>query len=152
MVRPPTLASRRLAIHPRLSHSFFFCIAAGFFGTIEYDFDNFPVAAGDHLRLFAEVSSPALTSGFVTIENVNTGKSAKHDFHSKTPLCPGNAAWTVSSGSSPLADFGTLAFTNAKTTGSSGTHTPSNGPDSNIVDLNQTYTTVYGSSIIIKYV
>ena len=93
-----------------------------------------------------------MTSGFVTIENVNTGQSAKHDFYSKTPLCPGGAAWTVSSGSSPLADFGTLAFTNAGTAGPGGAYTPSNGPDSIIADMNQACTTVDGSSITIQYV
>lgn len=90
-----------------------------------YNFVNFDIHAGDIIRLTAASSST--TSGRVLVENLTTGLSVSHTFSGESsPLCQENAEWIVEdflTGNSlkPLADFGTVTFTNCSVTQTTGT-------------------------------
>lgn len=89
-----------------------------------YNFVNFDIHAGDIIRLTAASSST--TSGSVLVENLTTGQSVAHTFSNESsPLCQENADWIVEdfvTGSSlkPMANFGTVTFTNCSVTQTSG--------------------------------
>ncbi|KAL1888813.1 hypothetical protein Sste5346_009291 [Sporothrix stenoceras] len=89
-----------------------------------YNFVNFDIHAGDIIRLTAASSST--TSGRVLVENLTTGQSVAHTFTDESsPLCQENADWIVEdffTGNSlkPMADFGTVTFTNCSVTQTSG--------------------------------
>ncbi|KAH6608292.1 peptidase a4 family [Trichoderma cornu-damae] len=101
-----------------------------------YSFSNFALSEGDQIRMTVDASSK--TKGVATLENLTTGKSVSHTFtNPPSTLCETNAEWIVEDfqeGSSlvPFANFGTVTFTNATASGSSGTITPSG---STIIDI-----------------
>ncbi|KAN0094761.1 Peptidase A4 family domain containing protein [Tylopilus felleus] len=121
-----------------------------------YEFTNFPISAGDVIKLSVTLSS--LTAGTITIENTTKNKVVTEHVTSTTPLCGQNAEWIVEDymvGKSmvPFADFGTVTFTNAEASGT-GDYTPSGAT---VLDIKQngkvlTSTSVSGSSVTIKYV
>ncbi|GJE89479.1 aspergillopepsin [Phanerochaete sordida] len=82
-----------------------------------------PVHANDVVRLSVNATSPS--AGVVTIENLTTGKSAQHDV-AGPELCQKSAEWVVEQYAvwgvpAPLADFHTVAFTDATASGTNGT-------------------------------
>lgn len=94
------------------------------------------------------------------MKNVSKGTSVTHTFTGQTKaLQELNAEWIVedfSSGGSlvPFADFGTVTFTGASASGSSGTVTPSGAT---LIDIKQsgkvlTSSSVSGSSVTVEYV
>ncbi|KAJ4371377.1 hypothetical protein N0V83_004594 [Neocucurbitaria cava] len=97
-----------------------------------YSFSGFSVKVGDKITM--EVDASSKKAGVAKLTNASTGKSVSHTFSSSsTPssLCETNAEWIVEAfqenGSQvDLADFGTVTFTGASATGSSGTITPAN--------------------------
>lgn len=101
-----------------------------------YSFSNFDLSVGDVIRMTVDATSK--TKGVATLENLTTGRSVSHTFtNTPSTLCETNAEWIVEDfeeGSSlvPFANFGTVTFTNATASGSSGTITP-NG--STIIDI-----------------
>lgn len=93
------------------------------------------------------------------MKNVSKGTSVTHTFTGQTrALQELNAEWIVedfSSGGSlvPFADFGTVTFTGASASGSSGTVTPSGAT---LIDIKQngkvlTTSSVSGSSVTVEY-
>jgi len=122
-----------------------------------YDFSSIPIKAGDTIKL--TVTAKTTTSGTAVIENVSTGKTVSKSITSTSALCQQNAEWIVEDfeeGSSlvPFANFGTVSFTNALATTSSGTVGPSGAT---IIDIKQgstVYTSVTTSSsgAVVKYV
>ncbi|KAL2182099.1 peptidase G1 [Thermothelomyces heterothallicus CBS 202.75] len=103
-----------------------------------YSFSNFRLSAGDQIRMSVEASSKR--AGVATLENLSTGQKVSHTFiNTPSTLCETNAEWIVEDfqeGSSlvPFADFGTVTFTDAYATGSSGSVTPSGAT---IIDIKQ---------------
>ncbi|RSL71776.1 hypothetical protein CEP53_001337 [Fusarium sp. AF-6] len=125
-----------------------------------YSFSNFQVSVGDKIRMTVDASSK--TKGIATLENLTTNQKVTHSF-SSTPstLCETNAEWIVEAfqenGSQvTLADFGTVTFTGATVSGSSG----STGPQgADIIDISpdegQTVLakgSISGTSVTVKYV
>ncbi|KAK9777566.1 putative Aspergillopepsin-2 [Seiridium cardinale] len=90
-----------------------------------YTFSGITISAGDTITV--TVTATSTTAGTAVVKNVSTGKSVTHTFSGSSPgLQELNAEWIVedfSSGSSlvPFADFGSVTFTNAYATTSSGT-------------------------------
>lgn len=95
-----------------------------------HSFSNFAVNSGDQIQMSVDASSK--TVGVATLKNLSTGKTVSHTFtNTPSTLCETNAEWIVEafqeSGSQvELADFGTVTFTGASASGSSGTIGPSN--------------------------
>ena len=97
----------------------------------------------------------------MTITNVSTGKTVTHTFTGQSAkLCETNAEWIVEDFESngalvPLANFGTVTFTGASVTTTSGTTLGVSGAE--IMDIKQG-STVYtdcsasGSSVTCSYV
>lgn len=94
------------------------------------------------------------------VKNVSKGTSVTHTFSGQTKaLQELNAEWIVedfSSGGSlvPFADFGTVTFTGASASGSSGTVGPSGAT---LIDIKQsnkvlTSSSVSGSSVTVEYI
>ena len=123
-----------------------------------YSFSNFAMKAGDQIRMTVDATSKK--TGVATLENLSTGKTVSHTFKT-TPstLCETNAEWIVEdfeSGSElvPFADFGSVTFTDAYATGSSGTVTPQGAT---IIDIKQSGTVLTdcatsGSDLTCTYV
>ncbi|KAK6086456.1 acid proteinase [Seiridium cupressi] len=90
-----------------------------------YDFSGITISAGDTVTM--TVTATSKSAGTAVIENQTTGTTVTHSFSGETDtLCETNAEWIVedfSSGGSlvPFADFGTVTFTDASATTSSGT-------------------------------
>lgn len=116
------------------------------------------ISAGDEIR--ATVTANSTTSGTAIIENLMTGKKVTKELSSSYPLCEQDAEWVVEDfemdGSLvPFADFGTITFTNATATGSSGkSYTPS---DATITDIEQgnevlTSVSISGDTVTVKYI
>ncbi|KAI1851411.1 hypothetical protein JX265_000355 [Neoarthrinium moseri] len=90
-----------------------------------YDFSGITISAGDTITI--TVTATSTKAGTATVANKSTGKTVTHTFSSQSAaLCETNAEWIVedfSSGNSlvPFADFGTVTFTGASATTSSGT-------------------------------
>ncbi|EPT01947.1 hypothetical protein FOMPIDRAFT_1119172 [Fomitopsis schrenkii] len=121
-----------------------------------YDFSGISFSAGDSVKLTVTASST--TSGTAVIENLTTGKTVTQDITSSSALCEENAEWIVEDyeeGDSlvPFADFGTVTFTGASATTSSGSIGPSGAT---LIDIEQdsvlTSVSVSGSDVTIKYV
>jgi len=89
-----------------------------------YNFNNFAISAGNTIKLTATATSK--TAGSVTITNVSTGKTVTHSFTGQSgTLCETNAEWIVedfeeNGGLVPFANFGTVTFTSASVTTTSG--------------------------------
>jgi len=122
-----------------------------------YDFSGIPISAGNTIKLTVTASSTK--AGSAVIENVTTGKTVTKSITSTSALCEQDAEWIVEDyeeGSSlvPLANFGTVTFTGASASTSSGTVGPSGAT---IIDLKQgstVYTSVSTSSsgVTVTYV
>ncbi|TIA09749.1 hypothetical protein D6C80_08472 [Aureobasidium pullulans] len=107
-----------------------------------YDFTGISFSAGDSVTTTVTVSSKS--GGVATIKNNSKGTSVTHTFTGQTgALCQTDAEWIVedftqisSSGQEslvPLVNFGTVTFTGASATTSSGTKI---GPASaDVIDL-----------------
>lgn len=95
---------------------------------VSHSFSNFDISEGDKIKMLVDASSKK--AGVATLENLSTGQKVSHTFtNTPSTLCETNAEWIVEdfeSGSSlvPLADFGTVTFTQASASGSGGTVTP----------------------------
>ncbi|UNI14060.1 hypothetical protein JDV02_000737 [Purpureocillium takamizusanense] len=115
-----------------------------------HSFANFAISAGDQIRMTVDASST--TQGVATLENLTTGKQVSHTFTS-TPstLCETNAEWIVEDFESngqlvPFANFGTVTFTDASASGSSGSVTPSGAQIFDIRDSSGQVLTNCGTS------
>ena len=94
------------------------------------------------------------------IENLTTGQTVTENLTSSSALCEENAEWIVEDyeeGGSlvPFTDFGTVAFTNAYATTTSGSQISPNGAQ--IIDIEQnnkvlTSVTESSSGVTISYV
>lgn len=85
-------------------------------------FSTLDVGPGDQIKAMVEARST--TSGTATLENLTTGKKAKHTWKDASDLgalCQANAEWivedfSVNGGLIPFADFGKVRFDNASYT------------------------------------
>ncbi|KAJ7785335.1 peptidase A4 family-domain-containing protein [Mycena maculata] len=127
-----------------------------YYPAVSFDFD-LKVSAGDTITLTA--TSTGTKSGTVTISNETTGKSVSKDLTSTAKLCGENAEWIVEDfeeGDSlvPFADFGTVKFTDAVATTSTGSTV---GPEgAALIDIKQSSTvltsvTATDSTLTVKY-
>lgn len=104
-----------------------------------YDFSGFSVSAGDEIKM--TVTATSTSSGSATLENLSTGASVTETFSSESnKLCRTNAEWIVEDfeeGNSlvPFADFGTVTFTGASATTTSGATDGVSG--ATIIDIEQ---------------
>ncbi|KAH9834825.1 peptidase A4 family-domain-containing protein [Rhodofomes roseus] len=122
-----------------------------------YDFSGISFSAGDTVKLTVTASST--TSGTAVIENQSTGQTVTQDITSSSALCEENAEWIVEdyeeNGSLvPLADFGTVTFTSASATTTSGSVGPD---DATLIDIEQsnkvlTSASVSSNEVTVKYV
>ncbi|CAI0654392.1 unnamed protein product, partial [Colletotrichum noveboracense] len=124
-----------------------------------YSFSGFSVSVGDSIRMTVDATSK--TKGTAKLENLTTGKTVTHTF-SSTPstLCETNAEWIVEAfqenGSQvTLADFGTVKFTAAAASGTSGSTTPAGAT---IIDISEdggntvlAKASVSGSTVTVSY-
>lgn len=126
-----------------------------------YDFDNFDINAGDVIQV--DVIATSTTRGTLKLSNLSSGQKVSKTLNapSGSTLCRQNAEWIVEdfeqNGSLvPLSNFGTVVFTNAGTTLSTGGNEGLNA--ATIIDLKQgstTYTSVSinsGSQVTVEYV
>ncbi|KAJ7508239.1 peptidase G1, partial [Mycena galericulata] len=109
-----------------------------YFPAAATDFTGITISAGDTITLTATVMNA--TSGTVQIENLSTGVTVSKALTSSARLCQENAEWIVEDfeedGSPvPFANFGTVNFTKAEATTSSGYKAGPNGAI--IIDLEQ---------------
>ncbi|KAJ7496981.1 peptidase A4 family-domain-containing protein [Mycena latifolia] len=109
-----------------------------YFPAFATDFSGIPISAGNTIKLTATVSSA--TSGTVMIENLSTGVTVSRALTSSARLCQENAEWIVEDfeeGNSlvPFANFGTVTFSNAVATTSSGSTVGPSGAV--IIDIEQ---------------
>ncbi|KAJ3713749.1 acid proteinase [Lentinula guzmanii] len=123
------------------------------------DFSGISFSAGDSVTVTATVIST--TEGTLTIENNSKGTTVSTTVSSSSKLCEYNAEWIVEDfeecGSTcelvPFANFGTVEFTGAEATTSSGTVTPA---AATLIDIEQnsvlTSVSVSGSSVTVSYV
>ncbi|KOS23211.1 Aspergillopepsin-2 [Escovopsis weberi] len=103
-----------------------------------YNFPSFPIRQGDEIKMV--VNATSRTSGVAILQNLSTGASVSHSFSGRAvqgSLCQTDAEWIVEdfeSGGSlvQFANFGSVTFTGASATGSSGTVTPAG---SDILDI-----------------
>ncbi|KAJ4483725.1 acid proteinase [Lentinula aciculospora] len=125
-----------------------------------FDFSGFSVSAGDSVTVTATVTST--TEGTLTIENNSKGTSASKTVTSTSRLCETNAEWIVEDFEEcegndcelvPFANFGTVEFTGASATTSSGTVTPA-GATIFDIEQNSVLTSVSqsGSSVTVEFV
>ncbi|KAH9836726.1 peptidase A4 family-domain-containing protein [Rhodofomes roseus] len=122
-----------------------------------YDFSGISFSAGDVVTV--TVTAASTTSGTAVIENTTTGQRVSQDITSSSALCEENAEWIVedyeeNGGLVPFANFGTVTFSGAAATTSSGSVGPGNAT---IIDIQQSGTTytdvsVDSSSVTVKYV
>ncbi|PSR76627.1 putative aspergillopepsin [Coniella lustricola] len=123
-----------------------------------YDFTGITISAGDTIKV--TVTATSTKAGTAVVENVSTGKTVTETFTNEAyALQEYNAEWIVEdfeSGSAlvPFADFGTVTFTGASATGSSGTVGPSGAT---LIDIEQsgkvlTSVSTTSSSVTVKYV
>lgn len=123
-----------------------------------YDFSGITISAGDSITV--TVTATSTTSGTAVVKNNSKGTSVTHTFTSQSKaLQELNAEWIVEdfeSGSSlvPFADFGTVTFTGASATGSSGSVGPSGATLIDIEQNGQVLTSVSttSSSVTVTYV
>ncbi|KAG6848871.1 hypothetical protein H0H93_013277 [Arthromyces matolae] len=123
-----------------------------------YDFSGIPIKAGDVITLTVTASSTK--AGTAVITNKTTGKSVSKSLTSSSALCEENAEWIVEDyeeGGSlvPFANFGSVTFTGASATTSSGSTVGPSG--STIIDIQQsgkvlTSVSTSSSGVTISYV
>ncbi|KAJ7572450.1 aspergillopepsin [Mycena floridula] len=121
-----------------------------FFPAFATDFTGITVSAGNSIRLTVTASS--LRAGTAKIENLTTGVTVSRAITSTSSLCESNAEWIVEdfeeNGSMvPLANFGTVTFTNAvATTGTGASVTPAGAVVINMVQGSTVATASVSSS------
>ncbi|KAI0033822.1 peptidase A4 family-domain-containing protein [Vararia minispora EC-137] len=103
-----------------------------------HSFSGITFSAGDIVTVTVKASSK--TGGTATVENVTKGKTVTYTFSGQPSLCEYDVEWIVEdfeSGGSlvPFADFGTVTFTNAVATQSSGSTVGPSG--ATIIDIEQ---------------
>ena len=123
-----------------------------------YDFSGISFSPGDSVTLTVTASST--TGGSAVIENNTTGKKVSHAFSGQPALCQTNAEWIVEDfeeGSSlvPFANFGTVTFTGASATTTSGSTVGPSG--STLIDIEQsskvlTSVSTTSDSVTVEYV
>ncbi|KAI1324742.1 acid proteinase [Xylariaceae sp. FL0255] len=127
-----------------------------------YDFTGISISSGDQVKV--TVTADTTSSGTAVIENLTTNQTVTHSFSGESDsLQELNAEWIVEDfeeGNSlvDFADFGTVTFTNAVATTSSGS-TVAAGDDNGeltILDIEQdgtvlTSVSVEGDSVTVKY-
>ncbi|KAG6845249.1 hypothetical protein H0H87_011984 [Tephrocybe sp. NHM501043] len=123
-----------------------------------YDFSGISIKAGDVITV--TVTAATTKSGTAVITNKTTGKTVSKSLTSTAALCEQNAEWIVEdfeSGGSlvPFANFGTVSFTSASATTSSGTTVGPSG--STLIDIEQngevlTSVSTSSSGVTISYV
>ncbi|KAG8851120.1 hypothetical protein FRB96_009461 [Tulasnella sp. 330] len=123
-----------------------------------YDFSGIPIAAGNSITITVTASSTK--AGTAVIKNNTTGKTVTKSLTSTAALCEQNAEWIVEDfeeGSSlvPFANFGTVTFTNALATTSSGSTVGPKG--ATLIDIQQngktlTSVSTTSTSVTVKYV
>ena len=106
------------------------------------------------------VTASSKTGGTATITNETKGKTVSHTFSGQPSLCEYNAEWIVEDfeeGSSlvPFADFGTVVFSSASATTTSGSSVGPSGATT--IDIEQsgkvlTSVSVSSSSVTVEYV
>lgn len=94
-----------------------------------YDFTGIDFSAGDSVKVTIDATST--TAGTASVENLSTGVTVTHTFSGESDaLCEENAEWIVEDFTEvdgdeeylvALVDFGTVTFTDAYATTSSGT-------------------------------
>ncbi|KAJ3889209.1 acid proteinase [Lentinula edodes] len=125
-----------------------------------FDFSGISFSAGDSVTVTATVIST--TEGTLTIVNNSKGTTVSKTVSSSAKLCETNAEWIVEDfeeceGNScslvPFANFGTIEFTGASATTSSGTVTPAGSTLIEIEQSNKVLTTVSqsGSTVTVVY-
>ncbi|OQE21628.1 hypothetical protein PENSTE_c011G10162 [Penicillium steckii] len=124
-----------------------------------YDFSDIAISAGNVIKVTVNASSK--TSGTATVENKSTGKSVAHTFNGGVwgALCGFNAEWIVEdferkSSLVPVANFGTVTFSNAEATYNDSVIGPDNAT---LMDIKQkdkilTSSSITPDSVIVKYV
>lgn len=105
------------------------------------------------------MTASSTTSGTAVIENLTTGKTVSESITSSSALCEQDAEWIVEDyeeGDSlvAFADFGTVTFTDASATTSSGSVGPSGAT---LIDIEQddevlTSASTSDSTVTIEYV
>ncbi|KAJ7084878.1 aspergillopepsin [Mycena belliarum] len=129
-----------------------------YFPDFAHDFTGITISAGNTIKLTVTASSA--TAGTAVIENVSTGKTVTKSLTSSARLCMENAEWIVEDfeeGNSlvPFANFGTVVFSNAQATTSSGSVVGPSG--SVLIDIEQgstvlTSVSTGSSSVTVSYV
>ncbi|KAF8340202.1 peptidase A4 family-domain-containing protein [Amanita rubescens] len=123
-----------------------------------HNFNNIAINSGDVIKLTVTASST--TSGTAVIENLTNGQQVSQQLSSSHALCEQNAEWIVEDYSQggrlvPFCNFGTVAFTNAYATTSTGSQITPNG--ATIIDIEQknkvlTSVTENSNGVTIQYV
>ncbi|EIW83425.1 hypothetical protein CONPUDRAFT_102200 [Coniophora puteana RWD-64-598 SS2] len=120
------------------------------------DFDGLTINSGDVIKL--TVTATSTTAGSAVIENTTSGQKVNQDLTSSSALCEQDAEWIVedfeeNGGLVPFANFGTVTFSDASATTSSGAVSPSGAT---VIDIQQngqtlTQTTISGSDVTVKH-
>ena len=121
------------------------------------DFSGFTIRAGDNIS--ATVIADSLTSGTATIVNYSTGQEVTKILTSQPALCQENAEWIVedyteSGGLVPLANFGTVTFTDALAGISTGGVSPAGATIFNMEQNGRVLTSAStsSSSVTVSYI
>ncbi|KAI0323936.1 acid proteinase [Cubamyces sp. BRFM 1775] len=121
------------------------------------DFSGFAVRPGDNIS--ATVIADSLTSGTATLINYSTGQEVTKILTSQPALCQENAEWIVedyteSGGLVPLANFGTVTFTDALAGISTGGVSPAGATIFNMEQNGRVLTTAStsSSSVTVNYI
>lgn len=123
-----------------------------------YDFSGITISAGDTIKV--TVTATSTKAGTAVVENVSTGKTVSETFTNESNVLEElNAEWIVEDFEEgdelvPFADFGTVTFTSASATGSSGSVGPSGAT---LIDIEQngkvlTSVSTTSSSVTVTYV
>ncbi|KAI0656071.1 acid proteinase [Cubamyces menziesii] len=121
------------------------------------DFSGFTIRPGDNIS--ATVIADSLTSGTATIVNYSTGQEVTKILTSQPALCQENAEWIVedyteSGGLVPLANFGTVTFTDALAGISTGGVSPAGATIFNMEQNGRVLTSAStsSSSVTVSYI
>ncbi|VDB84310.1 unnamed protein product [Peniophora sp. CBMAI 1063] len=114
-----------------------------------YDFSGISFSAGDSVTTTVKATSK--TGGTATVKNNSKGTSVTHTFSGQPSLCEYDAEWIVedfesNGGLVPFANFGTVTFTGASATSSSGSVGPSGATIIDIEQSNKVLTSCSASS------
>ncbi|KAI1270128.1 peptidase G1 [Xylariaceae sp. FL1019] len=126
--------------------------------TMEVDLGD--TKAGDVISIELTSSPSNYNSGTIVMSNANTGKSYSTTVTDSLALCGTSIEWivedlVVDGDDIGLADFGTVTFTDAKGTTSSGSVSPASAEYLDIADSSDYQLTTSSStsdSVVIKYI